>query len=159
MVIINYYAIVSLVRQGPFSCSLTGSLAKGFWRCGNCVRRGFLQSEALGEVSILEGGSSGRSFCRSFPRSFSRSFQACLVGTFRARKTSAKTSAQNSHDSAQQNRRNFREKLHGEVLQGGPRQTLRKFAQKYVLLHQERVRKFCGKFAEISRNFVENYLQ
>ena len=38
------------------------------------------------------------------------------------KKTSAKTSAQNSHDPAQQNWRNFREKLHDEVLQGDPHQ-------------------------------------
>ena len=37
-------------------------------------------------------------------------------------KKSAKASALNSHDSAQQNWRNFREKLHDEVLQGDPRQ-------------------------------------
>ena len=29
----------------------------------------------------------------------------------------------------------------------------------WVLLRQERVRKFCGKFAEISRNFAENFRQ
>ena len=81
-----------------------------------------LQSEVLGEVSVLEGGSSGRSFARSLPRSFSRSFRPCFAGTIRAIKTSAKTSALNSHDPAQQNWRNFREKLHDEVLQGDPRQ-------------------------------------
>ena len=35
----------------------------------------------------------------------------------------------------------------------------RKFAKKCVLLHQERVRKFCGKFAEISRKSAENFLE
>ena len=78
----------------------------------------------MGEVSVLEGGSSGRSFSRSLPRSFSRGFWPCFAGTFRAIKTSAKTSALNSHDPAQQNWRNFREKLHDEVLQGDPRQEL-----------------------------------
>ena len=43
----------------------------------NLVSKGFLQSEVLGEVSVLEGGSSGRSFSRSLRRSFPRSFQAC----------------------------------------------------------------------------------
>ena len=84
--------------------------------------KGFLQSEVLGEVSFLEGGSSGRSFPRSLPRSFPRSFRPCFAGTFRAKNTSAKTSALNSHGPAQQNWRNFREKLHDEVLQGDPRQ-------------------------------------
>ena len=42
------------------------------------VSKGALQSEVLGEVSVLEGGSSGRSFWRSLPRSFSRSFRACF---------------------------------------------------------------------------------
>ena len=50
--------------------------------------KGALQSEVLGEVSVLEGGSSGRSFWRSLPRSFSRSFRACFAGTFRAKKHS-----------------------------------------------------------------------
>ena len=74
------------------------------------LSNGFLQSEVLGEVSVLEGGSSGRSFSRSLPRSFPRSFRSCFAGTFRAKKTSAKTSALNSHGPAQQNWRNFREK-------------------------------------------------
>ena len=84
--------------------------------------KGFLQSEVLGEVSVLEGGSLPRSFSRSLPRSFSRSFRPCFAGTFRAEKNFSKTSALNSHDPAQQNWRNFREKLHDEVLQGDPRQ-------------------------------------
>ena len=104
----------------PDSLKLSG-------RCALLLRldlsKGFLQSEVLGEVSVLEGGSSGRSFSRSLPRSFSRSFRPCFAGTFRAKKTSAKTSALNSHDPAQQNWRNFREELHDEVLQGDPRQT------------------------------------
>ena len=87
------------------------------------ISKGFLQSEVLDEVSVLEGGgSSGRSFSRSLRRSFPRSFRACFAGTFRAKKTSAKTSAPNSHESAQQNWRNFRETLHDEVLQGDHRQ-------------------------------------
>ena len=86
--------------------------------------KGFLQSEVLGEVSVLEGVSSGRSFLRSLRRSFPRSFWACFAGTFRPKKTSAKTSALNSHESAQQNWRNFSEKLHDEVLQGDPRQDI-----------------------------------
>ena len=99
-----------------FSCGFAGLnsantllLAKGFCRA---------KFWAKFEVSVLEGGSSGRSFSRSF----SRSFRPCFAGTFRAKKTSAKTSALNSHDPAQQNWRNFREKLHNEVLQGAPRQ-------------------------------------
>ena len=40
---------------------------------------GFLQSDVLGEVSVLEGGSWGRSFSRSLRRSF----RACFAGTFR----------------------------------------------------------------------------
>ena len=40
------------------------------------VSNGFLQSEVLGEVSVLEGGSSGRSFSRSLPRKFSTKFSA-----------------------------------------------------------------------------------
>ena len=32
-------------------------------------------------------------------------------------------------------------------------------AETTFLLRQERVRKFCGKFAEISRKFAENFLQ
>ena len=84
--------------------------------------KGFLQNEVFGEVSVLEGGSSGRSFSRSLPRSFSRSFRPCFAGTFRAKKNFSKTSALSSHDPAQQNWRNFREKLHDEVLQGDPRQ-------------------------------------
>ena len=81
------------------------------------IGKGFLQSEVLGEVSVLEGGSLGRSFWRSLRRGFSRSFRAYFSGTFGETKTSAKTSAQNSHDSAQQNCRNIREKLHDEGLQ------------------------------------------
>ena len=46
------------------------------------VSKGFLQSEVLGEVSVLEGGSSGRSFSRSF----SQSFRPCFAGIFRANK-------------------------------------------------------------------------
>ena len=60
------------------------------------ISKGFLQSEVLGEVSVLEGGSSGR----SFRRSFSRIFRACFVGIFRAKKLQLKNSAQQSHDSA-----------------------------------------------------------
>ena len=74
------------------------------------ISKVFLQSEVLGEVSVLDWGSSGRSFSRSLRRSFSRSFRACFAWTFRANENFAKTSALNSHDSAQQNRRNFREK-------------------------------------------------
>ena len=78
--------------------------------CNPVLSNGFLQSEVLGEVSVLEGGSSGRSFLRSLPRSCPQSFRPCFAGTFRAKKTSAKTSAPNSHGPAQQNWRNFREK-------------------------------------------------
>ena len=65
----------------------------------------------MGEASVSEEGGSGRSFSRSLRRSFSRSFRACLAGTLREKKKFSKTSALNSHDSAQLNRRNFREKL------------------------------------------------
>ena len=68
--------------------------------------KGFLQSEVLGELSVLEGRSSGR----SLRRSLRRSFRACFAGTFRAKETSAKTSAQKSHDSARQNWRTFIQK-------------------------------------------------
>ena len=54
------------------------------------VCNGFLQSDVLGEVSVLEGGSSGRSFSRSLPRSFPRSFRPCFAGTFRAIKNFSK---------------------------------------------------------------------
>ena len=50
------------------------------------LAKGFCKSEVLGEVSVLEGGSSGRSFSRSLPRSFSRSFRPCFAETFRAKK-------------------------------------------------------------------------
>ena len=40
------------------------------------VSKGFLQSEVLGKVCALEGGSPGRSFCRSLGRSFWWSFRA-----------------------------------------------------------------------------------
>ena len=36
---------------------------------------------------------------------------------------------------------------------------LRKFAKKCVLLRHESLRNFCGKFAEISWKFAENFLQ
>ena len=64
--------------------------------------KGVLQSEVLGEVCVLEGGSSGQSFSRSLARSVSRSFRACLAGTFGAKRTSARISGQKSHASAQQ---------------------------------------------------------
>ena len=52
--------------------------------CPNPIRfsKGFLQSEVLGEVSVLEGGSSGRSF--------SQSFRPCFAGTCRAKKNFSK---------------------------------------------------------------------
>ena len=52
-------------------------------------------------------------------------FSALFCWDIQSKKTSAKTSALNSHDPAQQNWRNFREKLHDEVLQGDPRQLSR----------------------------------
>ena len=57
---------------------------------------------------------------------FHEVFGLVLLGYSEQQKTSATTSALNSHDSAQQNWRNFREKLHDEVLQGDPRQVLPK---------------------------------
>ena len=54
-------------------------------------------------------------------------FGLILLGYSEQTKTSAKTSALNSHDSAQQNWRNFREKLHDEVLQGDPTEHTRRF--------------------------------
>ena len=56
---------------------------------------------------------------------FSTKFSGLFRWDIQSKKTSAKTSALKSHDSAQQNWRNFREKLHDEVLQGGPSPTLR----------------------------------
>ena len=71
--------------------------------------RGAVRGEVLGEV------------CREV---FHEVFGLVLLKHSEQKKTSAKTSAQNSHDSAQQNWRNFREKLHDEVLQGDPCQHL-----------------------------------
>ena len=42
---------------------------------------------------------------------------------------------------------------------GNSAENSRKVAKKCVLLRQERVRNFCGEFAEISRKFAENFLQ
>ena len=47
----------------------------------------------------------------------------------------------------------------GSLAKGFFAEILRKVRGKYVLLRQERVRKFCGKFAEILRKFAENCLQ
>ena len=47
--------------------------------------KGFLQNEVVGEVCVLERGSSGRSFWRSLGRSFWLSFGAYFAGTFRAK--------------------------------------------------------------------------
>ena len=74
---------------------------------GKSLSKGFLQSEVLGEVSVLEGGSSGRSFSRSLPSEvFHEVFGLVLLGhSEQTKKTSAatkKTSALNSHDPAQQ---------------------------------------------------------
>ena len=103
---------------GHSKINLEPTLAKG------CCRAKF-----WAKFPFWRGGSSVRSFSRSLPRSFSRSFRPCFAGTFRAKKTSAKTSALNSHDPAQQNWRNFREKLHDEVLQGDPHQNQQSVGQ------------------------------
>ena len=79
-------------RIGP-SLNLFGTNFGGRWQhaCkAFSFSTGFLQSEVLGEVSVLEGGSSGRSFSRSLPRSFSRSFRPFFAGTFRAKKNFSK---------------------------------------------------------------------
>ena len=71
-------------------------------RVNSYVSKGVQQSEVLAEVSVLEGGSSGRSVWRSLRGSFSRSFRACFAGTFRQKKLQQKHQPKNSHDSAQQ---------------------------------------------------------
>ena len=53
-----------------------------------------------------------------FAAKFFTKFSALFCWDIQSKKTSAKTSALNSNDPAQQNWRNFREKLHDEVLQG-----------------------------------------
>ena len=67
------------------------------------------------------GGQFGAKFCTKFAAKFLTKFSALFCWDIQSKqKTSAKTSALNPHDPAQQNWRNFREKLHDEVLQGGP---------------------------------------
>ena len=115
---------LGLLNVWKIACSVGGSREQ---ISTQLFGKGFPQSEVLGEVCILEGGSSGRSFRRSLGRSFWRSFRACFAWTFRAINRSAKTSAQNSHGSAQQNLRKHREKRHDENLQGGPANNSRSY--------------------------------
>ena len=66
------------------------------------------------------GGQFGAKFFTKFATKFFTKFSGLFCWDIQSKKTSAKTSSLNSHDSAQQNWRNFREKLHDEVLQGDP---------------------------------------
>ena len=69
------------IKFGP-ATKLNSVQTRGIVKASGFIslRKGFLQSEALGEVYILEGGS----LARSFWRSLGRSFRACFAGTFRA---------------------------------------------------------------------------
>ena len=101
--------------------------------CDNSLSNGFLQSEVLGEVSVLEGGSSGRSFSRSLPRSFPRSFRPCFAGTFRANKNFSKNFSPKFPWPCTAKLEKFQgKKLHDEVLQGDPRKTIRNATEKTV---------------------------
>ena len=87
-------------------------LAMGFCRAKFWAKFPFWRGAVRGEVF--------REVCREV---FHEVFGLVLLGHSEQKKTSAKTSALNSHGPAQQNWRNFREKLHDEVLQGDPRQS------------------------------------
>ena len=85
------------------------------------ISKGALQSEVLDEVSVLEGGQFGAKFSAKFAAKFFTKFSGLFCWSIQSKKTSARTSAQNSHDSAQQNWRNFREKLHdAQLFRGFP---------------------------------------
>ena len=92
--------------MGPLSARRWLMLAKDFCRAKSWAKFPFWRGAVRGEVF--------REVCREV---FHEVFGLVLLGH-----SEQKTSALNSHDPAQQNWRNFREKLHDEVLQGDPRQ-------------------------------------
>ena len=77
---------------------------------------------SVGRSFRFGGGQFGAKFSAKFAAKFSTKFSGLSCWDIQSKETSAKTSALNSHESAQQNWRNFREKLHDEVLQGDPHQ-------------------------------------
>ena len=98
--------MVSTFLEPQFAAwGLKGSIFKstiksrGSSNHGGNISKGFLQSEVLGEVCVLEGRSLGRSFWLSLGRrGFGEVFGLVLLE--HSEKTSANTSAQNSHGSA-----------------------------------------------------------
>ena len=96
----------SLRKRGVFLVLLDVGFGLSKW---------FLQSEVLGEVCVLESGSSGaesgRSFWRSLGRSFWQSFRGS--GTFRA-KHFCNNCSPNSHGSAKDNWLKSRENPHDQ---------------------------------------------
>ena len=86
------------------------------------VSKGFLQSEVWVKFPFWRAAVQSGVFREVCGEVLHEVFGLVLLGHSEQQKTSAKTSALNSHDSTQQNWRNFREKLHDEVLQGDPRQ-------------------------------------
>ena len=90
---------MSTVRLAKAPCRAKFWAKFPFWR-------GVVRGEVFGEV---------------YREVFHEVFGLVLLGHSEQKKLQQKTSAQNSHDSAQQNWRNFREKLLDEVLQGDPR--------------------------------------
>ena len=110
----NCQGIIQRKHVKMITSTLLGELIKCAIHKSRMVSRRFLQSKVLGEVCLLEGDSSGRSFCRSF--------RACLLGHSEQKKLQQKNFSPNFHASAQQNWQKNREKLHDEALQGYPHQ-------------------------------------
>ena len=101
---------ITRMRQKCVRMGLVLLLAKGFCRTKFWAKFPFWRGAVRGEVF--------REVCREV---FHEVFGLVLLG-HSEQKNFSRTSALNSHDPPQQNWRNFREKLHDEVLQGDPRQ-------------------------------------
>ena len=86
------------------------------------LARGFCRTKFWAKFPFWRGAVRGEVFCEVCREVFHEIFGLVLLGHSEQQKNFSKTSALNSHDPAQQNWRNFREKLHDEVLQGDPRQ-------------------------------------
>ena len=86
------------------------------------LAKGFCRAKFWAKFPFWRGAVRGEVFREVGREVFHEVFGVVLLGHSEQKKTPAKTSAPNSHDLAQQNWRNFRGKLHDEVLQGDPRQ-------------------------------------
>ena len=90
---VSIWCVFDVLPCHPFLVSLFGVMiawilaaTENKTRITIGVSKGFLQSEVLGEVSALEWGSSGRSFCQNFSAKFFTKFSGLFCWDIQRKK-------------------------------------------------------------------------